>query len=98
MVNFFYNKSCLDGTCDHCGGMKHFPIFQHMASTHTIGDKIVEFGKYKTVAYSLKDGKEAKKCELVSDKILVYQFMGIFHDQVVYEYARNTHRAQWLDS
>ena len=49
-----------------------------MASTHTIGNKIVEIGKYKIMPYNIKDGKETKKVELVSDKIIVYHFMDIF--------------------
>lgn len=83
----------MDGACDHCGGMQYFSIFQHMPCTYAFGNEIVEFGKYKTIAYNLKDGKEANKYELGSDKIPVYEFMGIFHDHMVYEYACHTHRS-----
>ena len=73
-------------------------VFQHMESTYEVGQKLVEFGKYKTVAYGTKDGSEAKRCELVIQKIPVYQFMSMFRENLVYEYARNTHRAWWLDT
>jgi len=89
----FYKKLFLDGTCHRCGGLQHLPICEHMERTHAVGNELVEFGKYKTVAYNTKDGKEAKRCELVIEKILVYQFMPIFHDSIVYEYARHAHRA-----
>lgn len=56
----------------HCGGLQHLQICQHMDIGQEIGNELVEFGKYKTMAYMLKDGKEAKRCELVSEKIPVY--------------------------
>ena len=27
----------------------------------------------------------------------MYEFINIFHEKIIYEYARHTHRAQWLD-
>ena len=68
-----------------------------MDSTHVIGNEIVHYGKYKTVTYTLKDEKQGKRCDLVIEKILVYEFMKIVHENIIYEYARHRHRARWLD-
>ena len=53
----FYKTSCLDGTCLFCGSLQLISTCQHMDSTHAIRNKIVDYEKYKTVAYALKDGK-----------------------------------------
>ena len=53
--------------------------------------------KFKTVTYALKDGKQGKRCDLVIKNIPMYEFMKIFRENIIYEYARHTHRAQWLD-
>ena len=63
----------------------------------TIGHNLVEFDKYKSVAYHLKDGKQSKRCELVTEQMPIFQFMRKFKDEIVYEYAKHTHRARWLD-
>ena len=34
---------------------------------------------------------------MVIEKIPVYKFMRIFHENIINEYARHTHRAWWLD-
>ena len=47
-----------------------------MDSTHAIGNEIVDYGKFKTV--TLKDGKHDKRCDLVIEKIPVYEFMKTF--------------------
>ena len=73
------------------------PVCQHMESTDEVGHKLVDFRKYKTVAYTTKDGSQAKRCDLVIEKISVYQFMSMFRENLVYEYARHTHRTRWLD-
>ena len=49
------------------------------------------------MTYALKDGKHGKICDLVIEKIPVYEFMKIFREKIIYEYARHTHRARWLD-
>ena len=49
------------------------------------------------MTYALKGGKQGKICDLVIEKIPVYEFMNIFHEKIIYEYARHTHRARWLD-
>ena len=49
------------------------------------------------MTYALKDGKYGKRCDLVIVKILVYEFMKIFHEKIIYKYARHIHRARWLD-
>ena len=49
------------------------------------------------MTYALKDGKHGKRCDLVIEKIAVYEFMKIFCENIIYEYARHTHRARWLD-
>ena len=64
-----------------------------MDSTHAIGNEIVDYGKFKTVTYALKDWKHGKRCDLVIEKIPVYEFMKIFREKIIYEYARHTHRA-----
>ena len=50
------------------------------------------------MAYATKDGSEARRCKLVIQKIPMYQFMSMFRENLVYEYARHTHRARWLDT
>ena len=49
------------------------------------------------MTYALKDGKHGKRCDLVIEKIPVYEFMKVFREKIIYEYARHTHRARWLD-
>ena len=64
-----------------------------MDSTHAIGNEIVDYEKFKIVTYALKDEKHGKICDLVIEKIPVYEFMKIFCENIIYEYARHTHRA-----
>ena len=64
-----------------------------MDSTHPIGNEIVDYRKYKIGTYALKDGKHGKRCDLVIEKIPVYEFMKIFCEKIIYKYARHTHRA-----
>ena len=49
------------------------------------------------MTYALKDGKHGKRCDLVIEKIPLYEFMKIFREKIIYEYARHTHRVRWLD-
>ena len=49
-----------------------------MDSTHAIGNEIVDYIKFKTVKYALKDGKHGKRCDLVIEKIPMYELMKIF--------------------
>ena len=53
----FYKTSCLDDTCLFCGSFQFLSTCQHMDSTHAIGNEIVDYEKFKTVTYALKDGK-----------------------------------------
>ena len=53
----FYKKSCLDGICLFCGSLQLLSTCQHMDSTHAIRNEIVNYEKFKTVTYALKDGK-----------------------------------------
>ena len=39
--------------------------------------------KYKIVTYALKDGKRGKRCDLVIEKILIHEFMKIFHERLI---------------
>ena len=59
-----------------------------MYSMHAIGNEIVYYGKFRIVTYALKDGKHGKRCDLVIEKILVYEFMNISCENIIYEYAR----------
>ena len=98
----FYKTSCLDGTCLDgtclfCGSLQLLSTCQHMDSTHAIENEIVDYRKFKTVTYALKDVKHSKRCGLVIEKIPVYEFMKIFCENIIYKYARHTHRARWLD-
>ena len=68
-----------------------------MDSTHAIGNKIVDYKKFRIVTYALKDGKQGKRCDLVIEKIPVYEFMKIFCENIIYKYERHTHRSGWLD-
>ena len=56
----FYKTSCLDGTCLFCGSLQLLSTCEHMDSTRAIGNEIVDYGKYKTVTYALKDGNRVK--------------------------------------
>lgn len=93
----FYKMSCLDGTCLFCGSLQLLSTCEHMDSTHAIGNEIIDYGKYKIVTYALKYGKHDKRCDLVIEKIPAYEFMKIFCKNIIYKYARHTHRARWLD-
>ena len=87
----------MDSQFKFCGSLQLLSTCQHMDSTHAIGNEIVDYRKFKTVIYALKDGKHGKRCDLFIEKIPVYQFMNIFCEKIIYEYARHTHRARWLD-
>ena len=84
---------CLEGSCAICGGLQRIPRCVHLESTNEIGTELVSFGKYKTVTYEVKDGKDLKRCELVKKYICVVQFMKMFQEKLVYEYIMHTHRA-----
>ena len=49
-----------------------------MDSTHAIENKIVDYRIYKTMTYTLKDGKQGIRCYLCIEKILVYELMNFF--------------------
>ena len=53
----FYKTSCLDDACLFCGSLQLLSTCQHMDSTHAIGNEIVDYKKFKTVTYALKDAK-----------------------------------------
>ena len=53
----FYKTSCFVGICLFFGSLQLLWTCQHMDSTHAIGNEIVDYRKYKTVTYGLKDGK-----------------------------------------
>lgn len=93
----YYKMPFLEGFCAICGGLQHLPRCVHLESTHEIGTKLVSFGKYKTITYGVKDGKDLKRCELVKNDICVAQFMKMFQEKLVYVYIMHTHRARWLD-
>ena len=61
--------------CLFCGSLQLLWTCQHIDSTHAIGNEIVDYEKFKTVTYALKDGKHGKRCDLVIEKIPVYEFM-----------------------
>ena len=84
----FYKKSCLDDTCLFCDCFQLLSTCQHMDSTHAIGNEIVDYKKFKIVTYALKDGKQGKRCDLVIEKIPLYEFM-----KIIYEYAMLQARA-----
>ena len=79
----FYKTSCLDGTCLFCGSLQILSTCQHMDSTHAIGNEIVDYKNFKTVTYALKDEKHGKRCDLVIENILVYEFMKIFCEKII---------------
>lgn len=54
---FFYKKTCLDGTCNVCGGLTNLKSCIHEESVDSIGKELISFSKYKSVAYQLKDEK-----------------------------------------
>jgi hypothetical protein len=53
----FYKTLCLDGKCLFCDCLQLLSTCEDMDSTHVIGNEIVDYGKYKIVTYTLKDGK-----------------------------------------
>ena len=63
----YYKMPCLEGSYAICGGLQHLPRCKHLESTHEFGTKLVSLGKYKTVTYGVKDGKDLKRCELVKN-------------------------------
>ena len=89
----FCKTSFLDGTCLFCGSLQLLSTSKHVDSTHAIGNEIVYYKKLKIVTYALKYGKQGKRCDLVIENIPVYEFMNIFHEKIIYKYARHTHRA-----
>ena len=54
-----------------------------MDSTHAIVNQIVDYKKYKTVTYALKYGKHGKRYDLVIENIPMYEFMNIFHENII---------------
>lgn len=65
----FYKMRYLKGSCFTCGCLQNMQSCVHVESMHEIGNKLVSFRKYKSVTYVVKDGKELKRCELVSRNI-----------------------------
>ena len=53
----FYKVSCLDGTCLFFVSLQLLSTCEYVDSTYVIGNEIVDYIKYKTVTYALKDGK-----------------------------------------
>ena len=47
----------MDGTFLFFGSLQILSTCQHMDSTHAIGNEIVNYEKFKTVTYALKDGE-----------------------------------------
>ena len=79
----FYKTSCLDGTCLFFGSLQLLSPCQHMDSMNAIGNEIVDYKKFKIVTYALKNGKIGRRCDLVIEKILVYEFMIFFHENII---------------
>ena len=69
----------------------------HLYSTYQIGKTLVSLGKYMSVIYGVKDGKELKRCELMKSDVCVADFMELFQDKTFYDYIGHTHIARWLD-
>ena len=69
----------------------------HLDSTHEIGKTLVSIGKFKSVIYGVKDGKELKRCKLVKSDVCVPAFMKLFQEKIIYEYIGHTHRSRWLN-
>ena len=53
----FYKTSCLDSTCLFCDSLQLLSSCQNMDNRHVIGNRIVDYKKFKTVTYALKNGK-----------------------------------------
>ena len=53
----FYKTSCLDGTFLFCGSLQLLSSCEHMDSIRVIRNEIVDYKKFKTVTYALKDEK-----------------------------------------
>ena len=47
--------------------------------------------------YTLKSGGEGSRCELVAKEISVASFISYFKKNILYKYAKHSHRSQWLD-
>lgn len=74
----FYNIMCLKGSCATCGGLQKLQRCIHLEITHEFGKTLVSYGKCKSITYGVKDGKELKRCELVSQDRPIAKFMSIF--------------------
>lgn len=83
----------MKGSCVTCGGLEIYTFIEHI----WIWNKTIHLWKYKSVTYRVKDAKELKKCDLVNTNISIVEFMRIFQERLVYEYAMHTHRVRWLD-
>ena len=88
---------CLKGFFPQYSGFQKLHRCLHLYSTHEIGKALASIGKYKSIIYGVKDGKELKRCELVKIDVFIADFMKLFQEKIVYDYIGHTHRARWLD-
>ena len=58
--NFTRHHAWMVRTYLNCGSLQPLSTCQHMDSTHAIGNEIVDYRKFKTVTYALKDGYRVK--------------------------------------
>jgi hypothetical protein len=94
---FFYRNDCLNKTCLQCNGLSKFVTCFHEGSKHDFANKIVEKKIFEIVKYSLKSGGEDSRCELVTREVSIADFISDFKKNLFYEYARHSHKFQWLD-
>ena len=69
---------CLKGFFPQCGGLQKLHRCLHLDTTREIGKTLVSLGKYKSVTYGVKDGKELKRCELVKIDVCVADLWNYF--------------------
>ena len=67
----YYAKSCLDGTCSNCAGMRLLSQCMHESGDSEFGNMIIDMKSFKYVSYEIVPGKESKKIQLVTSQVCI---------------------------
>ena len=68
----YYNKQCVYGTCNNCGGLSLWIDCIHESEDHAFGHTIVEKQNFQYETYQLHNEKESKKIKLVTSQVTMY--------------------------
>ena len=80
---YFLFNACLSGTCDMCEKISLLDECLHENSLTTFGQQLVKVKKFKTIEYSLKDGKIGRRCDLVTDQVSWNALMNEFKNVII---------------